>query len=583
MILGLATFLVMAAGTACVEPIVPVDSGKGGAAELTLRINAPSAGLLTKAELNASSKESKLYDLWIWFFDGNGNPLFTPVHRTFDNGADGYEQTLSIPSSLMETVTTLKIYVLGNGPSVGFPGDDGAGKTLSELQNQTISGDDPTGFGRALVQSIPTDESGTKDLGLPMSYCGEVDISFLKYGLTHTQIEYIKNYSKPSDNPGNFSDAQWTYVKDHWNYNTVHPTLELIRAVSKVRFLFAETTETISGTKVTIESLRFDDDVIPNASYLFPRVSQGSQAELPSDGYEQWNAWGSPLVSNTDILQDDSPMRLRNDSNVKSEGQDKAPYEMDASTYEKFLDNVIGDHNKNSLKTLYLRESDRSLTGTISYKVVKANNVEETGTIPFNLASISPNGFHRNLSNLVYVYFDASARQIVISTTVLPWVYTPVNLNGSNSVNVDQDGKFVVNEERPGTTVDKTSKPYQVKLPAIHDPLQGQDWVEGRVVIYGPEGWKLRVTPNGDAEAFELEISGKEGRHSFVNGYLESPIDASYDRGKIFVYIRRKNNEVSAGKSITLSFSVVNADNSRVINADSEIIDDDYEFIIPTP
>ena len=47
MILGLATFLVMTAGTACVEPIVPVDIGKDGAAELTLRINAPSAGLIT--------------------------------------------------------------------------------------------------------------------------------------------------------------------------------------------------------------------------------------------------------------------------------------------------------------------------------------------------------------------------------------------------------------------------------------------------------------------------------------------------------------------------------------------------------
>ena len=601
LILALATLLLMAAGTSCVEPMVPDEGESAGPASLTLQINAPAEGLLTKAAqdvINASDAESKLYDIRVWAFvhGGNGSDQAVGFGSTsLSTAATRGDVTLSFPNSVngqldKDSQVLVDLYVLANAGSVGFGTDkDNLNVTRSQLSSAVITGNDATGFGKACVQTVPSTAGAA---GLPMCYCGSLDITFLKYGLTTAQIDFIKDNPQQTTKPDNFSYAQWGYAKDHWTYAHFHPTVELTRAVSKVRFLFAKTTETISDTLITIRSIQFADDVIPTKSYLFPRegATPGSQAQLPDgSGYVSDFIWGSatsPLVVNGDLLQDDSPMRLRIDSRVVSEGQTHAPYEMDPQEYEDFLNDEIGDWDKNALKTLYLRESSQSLKGSITFTVQKKDSEDapEVRTIDFDLSGISPQGFYRNQSDLVYVYFDAGKRQMVVTTTVLDWLYSKKTVNSSASVNVDQDGKFIIDELK--STVNKTSKPYQVTISP-----DGSVTAEGRVVIYGPAGGMLRVTPKGEgAGSFHLEISDKRyvttenptGRHSFLNGntYLESPIDQSHDRGKIYIYISAATG-AATGSTMTLTFSVEAG--SRIMNADSEIIDDPYVFKIQIP
>lgn len=597
LILALATLLLMAAGTSCVEPMVPDEGESAGPASLTLQINAPAEGLLTKAAqdvINASDAESKLYDIRVWAFVQGSDNAVGFGSTSLSTAATRGDVTLSFPNSVNgkldnDTQVKVDLYVVANTASAGFT-LNGINVTRSALLAAVLEDGKGAGFGTACVSEVP---NTTDYKGLPMTQIeNNVDITFLKYGLTTAQIDFIKDNAKPTATPDGFSDAQWDYAKDHWTYAHFHPTVELTRAVSKVRFLFAKTTETISDTLITIRSIQFADDVIPRKSYLFPRdgATPGSQAQLPDgSGYVPDFIWGSatsPLVVNGDLLQDDSPMRLRIDSRVVSEGQTHAPYEMDSQEYEDFLNDEIGDWDKNALKTLYLRESSQSLKGSITFTVQKKDSEDapEVRTIDFDLSGISPQGFYRNQSDLVYVYFDAGKRQMVVTTTVLDWLYSKKTVNSSASVNVDQDGKFIIDELK--STVNKTSKPYQVTISP-----DGSVTAEGRVVIYGPAGGMLRVTPKGEgAGSFHLEISDKRyvttenptGRHSFLNGntYLESPIDQSHDRGKIYIYISAATG-AATGSTMTLTFSVEAG--SRIMNADSEIIDDPYVFKIQIP
>ena len=163
-------------------------------------------------------------------------------------------------------------------------------------------------------------------------------------------------------------------------------TVQLTRAVSKLRFVFAKTT---GQPKVSITRITMNAGMIPDEEYLFKMPESmtynGEEAELLSSTIDNI----APTTNPTDYLYFDQP----------------------AQTYE----NLINAANLTVHGPIYLRESDKRLTGTISYSI--AGVAQEPVTFQMQQAG----DFLRNHTWIVYAYYAGAGRLQVQSLYVKDW------------------------------------------------------------------------------------------------------------------------------------------------------------------
>lgn len=435
----LAAFLLMVTVSGCVEPISPDQPVAPGARTLTLQIALPSAtSLLTKAGTDPSTivgpnDERKVTSLQIWAFKhgaGDGEIALvylpntdTPLTDVLSNNP--MEFTMTLPDDVMDAVRldvpfSLDFYVLANGTSFGL----GQESSLQAVRDAVITG---FGSGTSMVTSVP-------DAGLPMSVSLEnFDVTFLLYSLTNDQLKYIKENDPralPASNPVKdekqvFSDEQWNFLSkklffadSKWDYSKVCVLLDLSRAVSKIRFVFAKATSMTDATTInTIKLVKRDDSqeeefVLPKSTYLFAK-KDGSK---PGDDYEAFS-WDNVQVNFTGKTVD-TPLRLRKDSSIESEiesgGTKKAPKDMSLEDYSTFLTTEITAGHALE-KILYLRESDKTgINVKINYTIGTGDDaVTADAYIPLNTS------FTRNTWWTVYTYF--MSYELGFQVTVLPW------------------------------------------------------------------------------------------------------------------------------------------------------------------
>jgi len=211
-----------------------------------------------------------------------------------------------------------------------------------------------------------------------------------------------------------------------------------------------------------------------------------------------------------------------------------------------------------------------------------------------------------------------------LSVVVLPWTKETTSINSSYSVNVDQDGRFYIDPNLPyvtksadyiqaetyeeGVTYYKknnstyiaadpqpttseeiaSSGPYFKAIPTSYDYDVNvtENDVSGKVFIYAPEGGTLYVNPVGDVSDFFVSTKNpnesEETRTASIKN--ESP-----SWGMIQIWIKRRGTgSVTNQKYIKLSFVIEvkegkdanGNDIIRTINADSEVVDEKYRFII---
>ena len=449
----LAAFLLMVTMSGCVEPISPDQPVAPGARTLTLQIALPSAtSLLTKAGTDPSTivgpnDERKVTSLQIWAFKHGAAGtdkavayyLLDQSNRPSEQLINPIQVSMTLPDAVMDMVgldndgnpnpMLLDFYVLANSASIGFTGN--INSDLSIVRDAVIKGDENSGFGAAKVQSVPA-------VGLPMSVSQEsFDVSFLLFSLTSDQISYIKgeaalNRNLPAEKPTIFSDAQWNYLKTKlfsdgkWDYSKVCVVLDLTRAVSKIRFVFAKATsmtDTLTAiNKIELVGASSDDYVLPKSTYLFTKKDEnGDIIKIKPDGttYEAFS-WASVLPMDVSTKKDaftgktvDTPLRLRKDSTIESGG--KKPSEMSLEEYTTFLTTEITAGHALE-KILYLRESDK--TGVIN---VKINYTIGTGNAAVTADAYIPlnTSFTRNTWWTVYTYF--MSYELGFQVTVLPW------------------------------------------------------------------------------------------------------------------------------------------------------------------
>ena len=163
-------------------------------------------------------------------------------------------------------------------------------------------------------------------------------------------------------------------------------TVQLTRAVSKLRFVFAKTT---GQPTVSITSIKMNAEMIPDVEYLFKTPASMS-----------YNADVAPLLSVpiADIASTPDPTQY-------------IYFDQEAQAYE----NLINGANLTVRGPIYLRESDKQLSGTISYKI--DGGTEQTADFQMQQAG----DFLRNHTWIIYAYYAGSGRLQVQSLYVKDW------------------------------------------------------------------------------------------------------------------------------------------------------------------
>ena len=175
-------------------------------------------------------------------------------------------------------------------------------------------------------------------------------------------------------------------------------TVELTRAVSKLRFVFSKAT---GSPEVRITGIKIDAEMIPNEEYLFEAPASvtynGSESELLSSAIADVAETADPLVYSYD--------------------------NQDAQDYE---DLINGAESKTPQEVtvygpIYLRESDRQLTGTITY------TIDGVAQDPASFTMTQAGDFTRNHTWIVYAYYAGSGNLKVQTIYVKNWKGREVN------------------------------------------------------------------------------------------------------------------------------------------------------------
>lgn len=354
------------------------------------------------------------------------------------------------------------------------------------------------------------------------------------------------------------------------------PSLKLIRAVSKVRFVFCQQGTPATGSansECAILGVKFDGDTEGSECKVASKERLFTTNAIDFEGYTALSASisGMPLIPNSKLSIVEDPEELI----FRSEGHGTE----DAEQYEARLDAAVASESQ--IGPIYLRETDKSISGTITYRTSQSG---PELSAPFKMAA---GGFPRNHTWIVYACFVEETMKLQLKVVVLPWEWSGYNVDYTDMVNVVR--RFTVAETTPPSfkKVQTTDGYYHVSF--WHHIQVNESTIEnvleGDIIISTPVGGKLHCIP----------VPGKDGGDPLTNAFIVTPtwetIYPNYlnmENGRIEdcrIPIQIKCNTAAGytdeqleGNYIDLHFSVETRD-GRFIDLDSESIDY-YRFIL---
>ena len=369
-------------------------------AVLKIYVFAPDRPIVTRADINnpdvnATAEENAIHSLSVWVFEhsdgANDGKKVGYVNTTGEQLSTGQAVlTMDVSDDFATNQPNVDVYVMANVTNGNCGLSLGATSTRSELDNALIKS---SYFGlSSLVTSSVISAEGYP--GLPMS-------------------GVLKNQTIFGDAPvfgvGSKTTKTLTNVK-------------LVRAVSKVQFVFTAIKDIDKNTKHTVKSITLDasqdatetTDAIglPTSEYLFlddAYSADGGGDPLTYSGYRykvggSYNDAIATLFTSTD----------GQDINVcnPERGADYYVYKTQTGQdYESLIQSGIDNGDLTSVGTYYLRESDRIISGTITYDGDK--------TATFSLKDAGD--FGRNHTWIVYGYFTEELGIMTLSIKVKAW------------------------------------------------------------------------------------------------------------------------------------------------------------------
>lgn len=339
---------------------------------LEVYVYAPGHAIITRADVGTVAPsvalENRVNNLKIWVYrHGDGRLVsYKDTTATYLNEAAGQEKfMMKVDRTFAGSPENVDVYVVANAKSCGLSSLDES-TTRAQLDDAKISGNN---FGtEELTQSVPAD-------GLPMS-------------------AVLRNQPVT----GHFPTLRIGTASQM-------ATMELTRAVSKMRFVICRVNEESTADKqlVGIDDISLDAGQIPDASYIIPREDHSGYAY----SHEAIRFGG---VGKNDIPEVKDPLIYVYETQKAQE-------------YEDLINAAVKAGELKQIGLTYFRESPKQISGTIKYTHTKGGTHQET--VDFSIST--PGDFLRNHTWIVYIYFMDSTVHVLTITDigVKDWVKDP--------------------------------------------------------------------------------------------------------------------------------------------------------------
>ena len=321
---------------------------------LKIYLFAPESPIITRANtgsVDALEAEKEIHTIDIWVFEHESpNKKVSYIHLDDVSFSGQKEIAMELTDKFanLPKKPNVDIYVAANKESCGLTSLN-ENTTLAQLKETCIGS---SSFGTTSpVNTVPLE-------GLPMS------------GLLENQI--ISGIPPV--------------------YTAMSQNVKLVRAVSKVRFIFSMSNAnppTISNLSISLSA-----NMIPKEEYLFLEgVYPTYKSRIKLTGENNYESEASLVTNNNTVI---------------NKCDDPASYAYTSETgqaYEDKMNAGITATHLSDFGTFYFRESDKKLEGTISYTLGTAPNATpKSKTFTMGAAG----DFTRNHTWIVYGYFLGS-------------------------------------------------------------------------------------------------------------------------------------------------------------------------------
>lgn len=396
---------------------------------LNIYVYAPERPMLTRADVgdiaSRSVEEHMVHTLQIWVFKhGDGSLVgYLETEPTFLNETNGQEMfQMKVEKEFADHPVNVDVYVVANA-FINFSNRE---KNYDLIYINDNNEKVPLTLGEATTRAqLEGAKIGESSFGVVEK---EGETGYFIPGVSEVPAAGLPMSGVEKDQP-----IYGSYPTLRVGTQDAMTTLQLTRAVSKLRFVLCQKREKDTAKKilVSIDKIQLNNGIksnneddestcrIPTESYLMPM-------ENPS-----YSSYVSTAINYGSVKKEALP-KVKDPMKYAYETQSAQEYEdmIDGAikgTYKAHLadPNIVGDVDDEPLKELgltYLRESDKKLTGTITYHVKERVNVEtawENVTATEKKATFSmadPGDFLRNHSWIVYVfYMDATIYTLTVT------------------------------------------------------------------------------------------------------------------------------------------------------------------------
>jgi len=380
---------------------------------LKFYVFAPNQPIVTRGDIgdvDASEAEKAVNSLHVWVFDHSDGSLVGHISLSDPSMNDQLDEgdpsivgklvTMAVSDAFAEKMAsnnkpTVDVYVMANVTPYNCGLSLDAGSTRDDLEAACIehkaTGGDFFGVTALTDAVMPVPESG-----LPMS-------GVLKAMPVGGESPVFKVKASNEENAG-------------------MAIVQLVRAVSKIRFVFTKSITLADQTTVSIKSITLNEGVLPKQEHLFLsgpyNTPEGTNVCGVKNGIEYNDA--ATLVSNVpynEINACDNPSDYlytgnENEGTGLSKGQ----------AYENKINGglTVKDGQTNAdlseLGRFYLRESDRAIKGQITYSM---ESLDENKTATFEMKGAGD--FTRNHTWIVYAYFVGTSGLELNVVNVKAW------------------------------------------------------------------------------------------------------------------------------------------------------------------
>lgn len=348
------------------------DNSSSDDCYLDIYVYAPDRPIVTRSDVGeippSNDAEKKVNTLQVWVFKSNGGAkvgYLNDTKPTYLNETNQQKYRMKVTKDFADRPEPVDVYVVANAASCGLT-------TLDENATPTVLDEAKIGsssFGVSSNYSDPVVVKTPPEVGLPMS---AVEKNQSIYG------------SFPSLRIGKEDEMT---------------TLQLTRAVSKLRFVFCRINDDNSSKKlVSIDDISLSGGQIPDGSWLVPKAKEETK----------YTTYDNSPISYGGLRRDDI--------HVVADPLTYLYETQTAKDYEDMIDDAVKDNKLTQKGLTYLRESDKQLTGSITY-TYSENGVKQD-PVPISFSMAAPGDFLRNHSWIIYVYYMDTKIHVQVVTHI---------------------------------------------------------------------------------------------------------------------------------------------------------------------